>query len=149
MATNFPVSLDTYTTKIDNVDDVLASHVNSLQGAVVQLETKLGITNSSVSATVDYFLKHASGSYRTHVHDATSDDGAKIPMTSLADVTIASLLNQQYLRYNSGTGKWENYTLSVALSGLSDVTITGAATRQGLYYNGSGWQNGYANAVYA
>lgn len=39
---SFPGSLDSYTTKTDNVDYVLAAHVNSLQSAIVAIETELG-----------------------------------------------------------------------------------------------------------
>ena len=149
MATNFPTSLDSYTTKIDNTDDVLAAHVNDLQSAVSALETKMGVTSSAVNTTLDYFLKHASGAYRTHTHDGSSDDGAKLPMSSLSEVSIAGLTNLQLLRYNSSSLRWENFTLTLALDDLSDVIISGPATRQGIYYIGASWVNGYPNAVYA
>lgn len=149
MSTNFPGSLDSYTDKTDNVDDVLAVHVNNLQDAVAAIEAKLGGSSSAVNTSFDYFLKNATGAFRTHTHDATSDDGAKIPMASLSEVSIASLLDEQYLRYNSSSAKWENYTLSIGLDDLDDVTITTPATREGIYYTGAVWVNGYANAVYA
>jgi hypothetical protein len=42
MSTNFPgTGIDSYTTKVDNSDSVLAAHVNNLQDAVVALETKV------------------------------------------------------------------------------------------------------------
>lgn len=50
MSTNFPTSLDSYTTKVDAVDDVLAAHVNDLQDAVVAVETALA-TDSWVDWT--------------------------------------------------------------------------------------------------
>lgn len=151
MSANFPTGLDSYTTKIDNVDDVLASHLNDVQDAIAVLEAKVGVNSSSVITSLDYFLKHASGAYRTHIHDGTSDDGAKIPFASVSDISLSSLTNQQYLRYNSSSGKWENYSLTLALSGLSDCTIASPALREGLYYDtgDSKWKNGYANATYA
>jgi len=54
VATNFPTSLDTYTTKTDNVDDVMASHINDLQDAVEALEAKVGIDGSGVATSHDY-----------------------------------------------------------------------------------------------
>ena len=149
MSTNFPSSLDSYTSKVDNLDVVIATHVNNLQSAVEAIEYKIGGTSSAISSSFDYFLKNISGAYRTHTHDGTSDDGAKIPMASLSEVAIASLLNQQYLRYNSVSTKWENYTLSFSLDNLSDVLITTPVNREGLYYNGASWVNGYPNALYA
>lgn len=49
MSTNFPGSLDSYSVKVDGVDDVAASHVNNLQDAVVALETYLGALGEHVS----------------------------------------------------------------------------------------------------
>lgn len=46
MSTNFPGALDSYTTKADNVDTILASHINNLQDAVVAIETGLYGGNS-------------------------------------------------------------------------------------------------------
>ena len=43
MTTVFPGSLDSYTAKVDNVDDVMAVDVNELQEAIVAIETELGI----------------------------------------------------------------------------------------------------------
>jgi hypothetical protein len=39
MATTFPGAIDSYSTKVDNVDDVEAAHINDLQDAVVAIET--------------------------------------------------------------------------------------------------------------
>lgn len=83
MATNFPGALDSYTTKVDNVDDVLAAHINNVQDAIVALEVKMGADSSVIASAIDYFLKHASGAYRTHIHDGGSDDGANIPVANV------------------------------------------------------------------
>jgi hypothetical protein len=90
MSTNYPSSLDSYTVKTDNVDDVLAAHVNNLQDAMSALQAKIGIDSSAVNTSLDYFLKHASGAFRNHVHDGSSDDGALIPNASLVAITTAS-----------------------------------------------------------
>jgi hypothetical protein len=44
---SFPTSIKSFTTKTDNVTDVLAEHVNSLQDEVVALETMYGINGVS------------------------------------------------------------------------------------------------------
>jgi len=94
MATNYPTNQDTFSTKIDNETDVIAEHVNKLQECVLALEKKLGNSLSSgdpVSTAIAYFLEHASGAYRTHIHDGSSDDGANIPGASLVSLsTITS-----------------------------------------------------------
>lgn len=78
MATSYPTGLDSYATLVDNVDDVLAAHANDRGDAIEAIESKVGITNSTVNTTVDYFLKHSSGAFRTHIHDGSSDDGAQL-----------------------------------------------------------------------
>ncbi len=149
MATNFPTSLDSYVTLVDNVDDVLAAHANDRGDAIETLEAKLGINSSAVASSHDYFLKHASGAYRTHLHDATSDDGALIPINNLSDVDITSIADNQFLRYDSGTSKWKNETFALALNDLSDMNTAGVAQYSGLVYNGATWEDGFPNAYYA
>lgn len=103
MASNYPSALDSYSTLTDNVDDVLASHANDRGDAIENLEAKVGIDSSSASTSLDYFLKHVSGAYRTHVHDGTSDDGASLSYRttfvnadlSAGNLTITHNLNKQ------------------------------------------------------
>lgn len=54
----------------------MAAHVNDMQDAIEALEAKIGVDSSAVATSFDYFWKHALGRYRTHRHDAGSDDGA-------------------------------------------------------------------------
>lgn len=78
MATSYPTGLDTFATLVDNTDQILAAHQNDRGDSIEALEIKVGIDSSAVATTIDYFLKNASGAYRTHQHDGTSDDGAKL-----------------------------------------------------------------------
>ncbi len=78
MASSYPSALDSYSTLVDNIDDVLAADANDRGDAIEALQAKLGVDSSAVATSIDYFLKHASGAYRTHQHDGTSDDGAKL-----------------------------------------------------------------------
>lgn len=39
---SYPSAIESYTAKTDNVDDVLAAHINALQDSVVAIETELG-----------------------------------------------------------------------------------------------------------
>jgi hypothetical protein len=73
---SYPSDIHVAYTLLDNTDDVLATHPNTLSSEIRALETKLGIDSSAVNTTVEYFLKHASGAYRTHTHDGSSDDGS-------------------------------------------------------------------------
>jgi hypothetical protein len=86
---NFPASLHTKLTLLDNTDDVLAAHPNTLSDELYEAQVKLGIDSSSVVTTIDYFLKHASGAYRTHKHDGSSDDGS----TTIGPLTAFTIAN--------------------------------------------------------
>jgi hypothetical protein len=56
MSTNFPISLDVYVDKIDNVSTVLATSINNLQDAVAQLQSKVGINDSIATSSYDFIL---------------------------------------------------------------------------------------------
>lgn len=51
MATNFPTSLDSYATKVDGSDTILAAHINNVQDAIVALETLLGAGSAAGTYT--------------------------------------------------------------------------------------------------
>lgn len=51
MPTGFPTtSIDSYSTKVNNVDTIAAAHINDLQDAVVAVETALGVPTYRGSA---------------------------------------------------------------------------------------------------
>jgi len=64
----YPTSLDSFTTKIDNTDDVLSAHINATQTAIESIEAKLGIDSSAVATSIDYLLKSASSTDPGHLH---------------------------------------------------------------------------------
>jgi hypothetical protein len=51
MPTLFPGSVDTFTTKVDSVSDVLAADINNLQDAVVAIQNRIGATASGAVIT--------------------------------------------------------------------------------------------------
>ncbi len=54
-AASYPTSVKSFTTKVDNVDDVMAADINGLQDEVVAVETALGVGKStSVIQVVNY-----------------------------------------------------------------------------------------------
>ncbi len=74
MPTNYPGSLDTWTDKVDGVDDVDAAHVNNLQDAVEAVQTELGTNPSGSSATVAAAIAlkgNKAGETWTGTHDFT------------------------------------------------------------------------------
>jgi len=75
-----------------------------------------------------------------------ADLEASINLNKLSDVTItAPLVNNQILRYNTSTSKWENVTTGevTSLEDLSDVTITAITNGQVIAWNTatSLWEN--------
>lgn len=113
MATNFPSSLDSWTTKSDNVDSIMAAHVNDLQDAVDAIETKLGIDSSGTSSTIDYKLKNTSQLNPGHKHTMTN--GATDLTPSITAVNTFFGL----------AGVWAYEDDSVAPTGWSIVASTG------------------------
>jgi len=117
MATNYPTALDSYVTLVDNTDDVLAAHMNDRGNAIEAIEAKLGLNSSIVVTSIDYFLKHASGAYRTHRHDGGSDDGS----TALGALTGLTLAND--IDVGSYHIRAETFYADV-LTGTAPLTIT-------------------------
>jgi hypothetical protein len=52
----FPTSIDSFTTKVDGVSDVLAADINNLQAGLVATQQKLGVNGSGDTSSVDYLL---------------------------------------------------------------------------------------------
>lgn len=88
---NFPDSLDTFTDKTDNVDDVMAADINKLQDAVEALQGKVGIDSSAVVTSLEYILKNASSQNPGHKHNlaagATDVTATADEVNKLAGVT--------------------------------------------------------------
>lgn len=95
MSTNFPSSLDSYTTHAEG-DVIDNTHVNNPQDAIVALETKVGVDSSAVTTTLDYKLKSTS----------SSDPGHKHTLASLSDFSVTSPTAGQSLVYNGS--QWAN-----------------------------------------
>jgi hypothetical protein len=103
MSINYPSGLDTFPPLVDNTDDILALHPNDRGDAIEQLEIKIGVNSSAVVTTIDYFLKHASGAYRNHTHDGTSDDGAQLDW----DTCFADAVHSHASAGEGGTLDWD------------------------------------------
>lgn len=57
MATNYPGSLDSYSTHT-NGEVIAPGHVNNVQDAIAALEAKAGVTTSAVTTSLDYLVSH-------------------------------------------------------------------------------------------
>lgn len=70
MTTNYPTSLDSFTTHA-NGDTIEPEYDNNQQDAIVALQTKLGVDNSAATTTIDYKLKSTSSLDPGHKHTPT------------------------------------------------------------------------------
>lgn len=122
MSTNFPTSLDSYSTKVDGSDYPQAAHVNNLQDAVVALETKVGIDSSAVSTTLDYLIKNTSGGHR---HDGTTSRRVLV-----TDLGLSTLTANQYVRVNSGGTALEGSSLTIPSGDLVGTSATQTLTNK-------------------
>lgn len=119
---SFPDDLLTIYTLVDNEDDVLSSHPNTLSAGIRYLEDKVGVDSSVVATTIDYFLKHASGAYRTHVHDGGSDDGANIPIANVTGLPAVAGNSKKYVRVNAGETSFEAVNIDGSeITGLGNI----------------------------
>lgn len=84
----YPTSLDNFTPKVDNTDDVVALDVNELQTAIEALEAKVGIDSSAVTSSLDYKINNLK---TDSIAEKTLNAGVTIDGLLLKDRTISLL----------------------------------------------------------
>lgn len=145
MTTTFPGAVDTFTLKVDNVDDVLASHINDPQDSIVAIENMLfhGTDNLLINGGFDIWQR------------TTDSTTVFTTRTYVADrwgfVTGASTLSNVKRSTTVRTGARSKY--SCELVGAASVTTVNISQRieaalggrykrtlyfTGYIYNGSG-----------
>ena len=88
MSTNFPSTIDSYSTKIDNTSDVLAGDINDVQDAIEALEVKVGVDSSAVTTTLDYKVNNFFATGRkVYLYENTAPTGWSI--VAVTDVCLA------------------------------------------------------------
>lgn len=153
MSTNFPGALDSYTTKADNVDTILAAHINNLQDAVVAIETGLYGGNSFPGSPVSNQLFYRRDLDWLCFYDGTRwlttfELSMQIPATTFSASTSSALaafrtdrapyITRVALSYyvattNNGSNYWDivwrgvNSSYAGATSILSQTTSAGSA----------------------
>lgn len=111
----YPASIDSFTTKVDNVDDVLASHINDVQTAVVAIETELGTQPRHTTTTAPTANDDTGDGYSvgTLWLDTTNDR-----LYIAIDVTLTAAV---WVEIGGLSGTW---TPTVTQSGSVTVTVT-------------------------
>ena len=101
MAASYPGSIKSFTTKVNLVDTVDASHVNDLQLEVAALETELGINPPDVDDTVDAVsaaadlavrLDHIVNIIKTMSGETNWYDDNTVTLKTLEDAILQTLL---------------------------------------------------------
>lgn len=143
LSTSFPSGLDSFTNPVgtDYLDNPahVAQHSDK-NDAIESIEAKVGVDNSAVTTTIDYFLKHASGAYRTHTHDGTSDDGTKLDWDTCWSDAVhnhsanaeGGVIPEASVTF-SATGHDHSGTTNgnlIPTAGIEDNAITAAKTEQ-------------------
>jgi len=106
----FPVNIDTFSTKVDGVTDVLANDINSLQNSVLALENKVGINVSWAGVTGSRVFgstyTNSTSSKRVVIVNATAVEGVNFNITAFvggAGVAISGGYSPSGNQYQSLT----------------------------------------------
>ena len=90
-------------------------------GTVTQINTGTGLLGGPITSTGTIYLS--------------------ANLNSLTDCVITTPTNNQIVRYNGATNRWNNVALTLASGIVSDVVVTTPSTNQFLRYNGTQWVN--------
>lgn len=75
MTTTFPDAIDSYSTKVDGVTDVMAADVNDLQDAVVAIETAIGVPPNYITDVYSPIINSGMDIWQRGTSFATAADG--------------------------------------------------------------------------
>jgi len=133
MAT-YPGGIFSWTTVVDNTDDVLASHPNSIAAEVIALQTKVGVTGSAVTSTVDYLLSHLpaqdqnwdAGANEVRAMTFESDVVTGTAPIVVASTTVCTNLNADTVdgKHVAGTNGAGEITTNDGTQTLTNKTLT-------------------------
>jgi len=133
MSTNFPTSLDSYTTKVDSTDYPQAAHINNPQDAIVALETKVGVNSSAVTTSHDYKIAQLeSGRTLTNGSNAT---GTWSISTSGNAATATTLQTARTINGTSFNGS-ANITVTASTTQVLTMNNGGAGAASGTTFDG-------------
>lgn len=142
MAASFPTSLKSYTTKVDDVDDVEAAHMNSVQEEIVAIETALGVglTNPIIQVASTQSGALVTGTTAMPYDDTIPQNTEGSELLTLA-ITPKSATNKLLIVVNlylanNGTEKstvalFQDTTAS-AIAAVADNTSVASANGEGM-----------------
>jgi|GEM_PF-3999547 len=86
MPASFPASIKSFITKVDNVTDVLAAHINDLQDEVAAIETALG---AGLATSIVQIVHFNSGTYATGSCTSNLDNTPPLISEGVEVMTLA------------------------------------------------------------
>ena len=129
----YPITLDDFTPKVDNTDDVMAVDVNELQTAIEALEAKVGANSSVVTSSHDYKIaqletgKVASNTAITGATKTKITYDAKGLVTAGDDATTADITESTNKKYITDAEKTAIGTIGDKAP-LASPNFTGTVT---------------------
>lgn len=118
MSTNYPGSLDQFTTKLFG-ETIVAAHINDLQDAVEAMQTKIGIgivgVSIGASNSLDWFVRSSSSVSPGHLHTSADISGglAEADIARPGSPILARIAQSEII-----TGSW-------TFSGSGGLKVTG------------------------
>lgn len=133
MATAYPAALDTYSTKVDGVSDVLAADINNLQDAMVAVQTRLGtlagptFVTLSTSQTISGAKTFSSVVGNSNGRYTTSAAGSGMYEMHIPTVAARAwyLSTDGVTRLGITNGGGVTSTVLLAVDGSGNLTATG------------------------
>lgn len=155
---NFPTSLDALATNqpwSDGTTVITAALLNAIQGAVDAVQTKVGVNNSVVAASVDYKLtnkvkRYESGWFAVEANTAYTKPHGLAVRPDVVQILVSNT--------SDGTGEVTTggWNASDRFVNLADLNSTNVVVRTGPYGvarlrdaagNDDSWASGYCNII--
>jgi len=131
---NFPTTLDSYTTLVDNTDNVTANHPNARGSAIAAIEAKVGVGSSAVPTSHDYLFTHLPGqaanwdigTFTLTALKFTSDQATGTAPFTVASTTVVTDLNSDTTdgKHVAGTNGAGEITTNDGTQTLTNKTLT-------------------------
>ena len=126
---DFPISLDTFTDKVDGVDKILVVETNKQSSAIEKLQIKVGITGSVDTNSLDYKIGHAITNVTVNKGDILVNNGSIVTNLSVSG-------NYSVLVSDSTAPKGITWSTIPTLNGVN-LPNTSYASQIGLIYKNS------------
>lgn len=140
----YPISLDSFTPKVNGTDDVMAIDINELQSAIAAIEAKLGVNSSAVSTSHDYKIAALQTGKQDKLNFTPEDvsnkqtnltaSATKYPTVNAVNTGLATkedVANKENTAIDTSTTKYPTVNLLKTVKDTIPVKATGAEINTG------------------